>query len=70
MPSWIELICATGVVDSKSAARRLIKEGGAYLNNEKVLSEDYSPSEKELLQGRFLVLRKGKRELAAVEVIG
>jgi tyrosyl-tRNA synthetase len=35
-----------------------------------VLSEDYSPSEKELLQGRFLVLRKGKRELAAVEVIG
>jgi len=70
MPSWIELICATGVVDSKSAARRLIKEGGAYLNNEKVLSEDYSPSENELLQGRFLVLRKGKRELAAVEVIG
>ena len=31
IPSWIELIVATGIVDSKSAARRIVKEGGAYL---------------------------------------
>ena len=70
LPSWVDLICATGVVESKSAARRLIKEGGAYLNNEKVASEDFVPTPEALLQGRFLVLRKGKRELAAVEVVG
>ena len=70
LPSWVDLICATGVIESKSAARRLIKEGGAYLNNEKVASEDFVPTPEALLQGRFLVLRKGKRELAAVEVVG
>ena len=33
IPSWVDLLVATGVVDSKSAARRIVKEGGAYLNN-------------------------------------
>ncbi|MSY70066.1 MAG: tyrosine--tRNA ligase, partial [Actinobacteria bacterium] len=35
IPTWVDLLAATGVVDSKSAARRIVKEGGAYLNNEK-----------------------------------
>lgn len=53
---------------SKSAARRAIKEGGAYLNNAKVTSEDAVPAESDLLHGRWLVLRRGKKSLAAVEV--
>ncbi|MCX6450790.1 MAG: tyrosine--tRNA ligase [Actinobacteria bacterium] len=69
-PTWVDLICATGVVDSKSAARRIVKEGGAYLNNEKITSEDFAPSVSDLIAGRFLVLRKGKRDLASVEVVG
>ncbi|MBU3692937.1 MAG: tyrosine--tRNA ligase [Candidatus Nanopelagicaceae bacterium] len=68
-PSWVDLLCAAGVVDSKSAARRVVKEGGAYLNNEKISGEDFKPQQNDLLHGRFLVLRKGKRDLAAVEVI-
>ena len=36
IPTWVDLLAATGVVDSKSAARRIVKEGGAYLNNEKI----------------------------------
>jgi tyrosyl-tRNA synthetase len=67
-PSWVDLITSAGVVDSKSAARRIIKEGGAYLNNVKVSAEDFAPSVNDLLHGKFLVLRKGKRDLAAVEV--
>ena len=39
IPTWIDLAAATGVVDSKSAARRIVKEGGAYLNNLKVEGE-------------------------------
>jgi tyrosyl-tRNA synthetase len=58
------------VVDSKSAARRIVKEGGAYLNNQKVESEDFAPSKADLLHGKYLLLRKGKRDLAAVEVLG
>jgi tyrosyl-tRNA synthetase len=69
-PTWVDLIAATGVVDSKSAARRIVKEGGGYLNNKKVESEDFTPSEADLLHGRYLLLRKGKRDLAAVVVEG
>ena len=68
-PSWVDLLCAAGVVDSKSAARRVVKEGGAYLNNEKISGEEFKPQQSHLLHGRFLVLRKGKRDLAAVEVV-
>jgi tyrosyl-tRNA synthetase len=68
-PSWVDLLAATGVVDSKSAARRIVKEGGGYLNNKKVESEDFTPSKDDLLHGKYLLLRKGKRDLAAVEVI-
>ena len=69
LPTWVDLLAATGVVDSKSAARRIVKEGGAYLNNVKVPSEDFTPTHENLLFGRFLLLRKGKRDLAAVEVV-
>jgi len=68
-PTWVDLLAATGVVDSKSAARRIVKENGAYLNNSKISGEDFAPTEGDLIHGRFLVLRKGKRDLAAVEAI-
>jgi tyrosyl-tRNA synthetase len=69
IPTWVDLIVASGVVDSKSAARRIVKEGGAYLNNEKISGEGFSPSSDDFLFGRFAILRKGKRDLAAVEVV-
>lgn len=68
IPSLIELLAATGVVDSKSAARRTIREGGAYVNNVKVTDEAFVPSRRDLLHGRFLVLRRGKRDIAAIEL--
>ena len=70
MPSWVELVVSAGIVDSKSAARRIVKEGGAYLNNAKIPTEDFSPQTSDLLHGKYLLLRKGKRDLAAVEVAG
>mgnify|MGYP000668968141 FL=1 len=66
--SWVDLITSSGVVESKSAARRVIKEGGAYLNNEKITGEDFTPKSSDLLHGQFLLLRKGKRDLVAVEI--
>ncbi|MGW7276412.1 tyrosine--tRNA ligase [Streptomyces sp. NPDC054864] len=64
----VDLLAEVGLVASKSAARRTVKEGGAYVNNTKVASEDAVPSRDELLHGRWLVLRRGKKNLAAVEV--
>jgi tyrosyl-tRNA synthetase len=69
LPSWVDLMVQSGVVDSKSAARRIVKEGGAYLNNQRVADEAAAPQKSDLLFGRFLVLRKGKRDLAGVELI-
>ena len=69
IPTWVDLLAATGVVGSKSAARRIVKEGGAYLNNEKISGEDFAPQKSDFLCGKYAVLRKGKRDLAAVELI-
>ena len=68
IPSWVDLVTSSGVVESKSAARRVVKEGGAYLNNEKISGEDFTPKSSDLLHGQFLLLRKGKRDLVAVEI--
>jgi tyrosyl-tRNA synthetase len=69
LPPVVDLLTATGVAPSKSAARRVIAEGGAYLNNRKVTSPDALPERSDLLHGRFLVVRRGKRTVAGVEVV-
>ena len=66
--SLADLMAATGIVESKSAARRAIKEGGAYLNNAKIQDENFEPGTDDLIHGMFLVLRRGKREIGAVFV--
>ncbi len=68
LPQIADLMAQTGIVASKSAARRAIAEGGAYLNNVKVTAADAVPGAGDLLHGRFLVLRRGKRTVAGVEV--
>jgi tyrosyl-tRNA synthetase len=68
LPSIVDLMALTGIVPSKSAARRTIAEGGAYLNNAKVTAEDAVPSRADLLHGRYLILRRGKRSVGAVDV--
>jgi tyrosyl-tRNA synthetase len=70
LPAVADLMAAAGIVPSKSAGRRAIAEGGAYLNNEKVTEQDAAPQPGDLLHGRFLVLRRGKRTVAGAEVRG
>jgi tyrosyl-tRNA synthetase len=67
-PSVADLMDACGIVNSKSDARRTIAEGGAYLNNVKVTAQDAVPAENDLIDGRFLVLRRGKRTVGGIEV--
>ncbi len=69
LPPVADLMALCGIVPSKSAARRAIAEGGAYLNNVKVTEQDAVPSRADLLHGRFLVLRRGKRTVGAVEAV-
>ena len=64
----VDLLVGTGLVDSKGAARRAIKEGGAYVNNARVESEDWEPGPDDLLHGQWIVLRRGKKNFAGVKI--
>ena len=62
--SIAQLLVDCGLEASVSAARRAIREGGVYLNNEKVLDE--TQGLEQMLHGNIAVLRRGKKTLAAV----
>jgi len=69
LPPVADLLAGAGLVASKSAARRVIAEGGVHLNNRRVTDDAEIPTVADLLHGRFLVLRRGKRAVGGVEVI-
>jgi tyrosyl-tRNA synthetase len=69
LPPVANLMAAAGVASTVSAARRAIAEGGAYLNNQRVTDEKAVPRPEDLLHSRYLILRRGKRTVGAVEVI-
>jgi len=61
-----ELLEASGLVESRSAARRAVAEGGAYVNNQRASDPLAIPAEADWLHGRYLVLRRGKQHVAGV----
>ena len=66
--SLVELLVAAGLEKSNGAARRTIKEGGAYVNNERIDDAEWTVSEEDLLVGGWLVLRKGKKNFAGAKI--
>ena len=64
-----DLLVATGLSKSKGDARRTLSEGGVYVNNVRVEGDDWVPAPGDFLHGRWLVLRRGKRNVAGVERI-
>jgi tyrosyl-tRNA synthetase len=67
VPTVAALLQQTGLVGSLSEARRTVKEGGAYLNNQRVTDADAVPGEDAWLPGGWLVLRRGRRTIAGVQ---
>ena len=65
----VDLLVATGLAASKGAARRTIKEGGAYANNKRIESEEWQPETEDLLHGSWIVLRRGKKNFAGAKFI-
>nr|GLK35098.1 tyrosine--tRNA ligase [Rhodococcus wratislaviensis] len=65
----VDLLVLSGLCESKGAARRTVKEGGASVNNQKVSSEDWTPAPTDLLHGTWLVIRRGKRNFAGIKVL-
>lgn len=66
--SFVELMVQTGLADSKGAARRLIDQGGAYLNGEAIRDVNFSVGAAHLQEGALL-LRAGKKKYHRVVAI-
>lgn len=69
LPGVAAMLHRSGLCPSTSAARRAVVDGGAYVNNTRITDVDWKPTPGDLLHGRWLVLRRGKRSIAGVEVI-
>jgi len=65
-----DLLVATGLSKSKGEARRTVGEGGVYVNNVRIESDEWIPQTSDFLHDRWLVLRRGKRNIAGVVRVG
>jgi tyrosyl-tRNA synthetase len=63
--SVVEALVAVGLVESRKAARRVIDEGGASVNNVKVTDADAALREGDFLHGSVAVLKRGRKSMAA-----
>ena len=66
--SYLDLLVATELVKSKGDARRLIRNGGAYLNNEKVEDEALMIATSSLVESQFLLVGAGKKKKIVVKI--
>lgn len=66
----VDLLVVSGLSAGKGAARRTISEGGVSVNNIRIESDEWVPQPTDFLHGRWLVLRRGKRNIAGIERVG
>ncbi len=65
-----DILAETGLAASKGEARRKIREGGIYLNNRRAADEKAVLTRDEFLDGKVLVLRKGRKDYHLVRLMG
>ncbi|GAA4119921.1 tyrosine--tRNA ligase [Nocardioides fonticola] len=68
LPTIVDLLVEAGLAASRGEARRTVTEGGAYVNNQRVSDPEAAPTESDLIGGRWLVVRKGKKSFRGVEI--
>jgi tyrosyl-tRNA synthetase len=65
--SLVDLLVETGLVPSRGRARTTIEQGGAYVNNRRQDDPGYTVDPTDLIDGRYLVLRRGKKDYHLVK---
>jgi tyrosyl-tRNA synthetase len=68
--SVADALARSGLVASKGAGRRTIAEGGAYVGNVRVTDEAAALTSSDLLHGRWVLLRRGRRHIGGIRVDG
>jgi tyrosyl-tRNA synthetase len=66
--SLVDLLVETGLAPSRGRARTIIEQGGAYVNNRRQDDAGYTVGPDDLIAGRYLVLRRGKKDYHLVKV--
>lgn len=66
--SLVDLSVSAGLFESKSAARRLLKQGGVYLNNNRVDSESKRIEPQDIVDDKVLLLSAGKKNKVVVRI--
>lgn len=69
LPPAADLFVAAGIVKSKTEARRMIADGAAWVNNQKLESETVDITRESLLFGQYLVLRRGRKTIAGIKLL-
>jgi tyrosyl-tRNA synthetase len=65
----IDALTATGLCQSKGEARRTIKEGGAYANNNRINDVEAKLTVNSLASESVVVLRRGKKKYALIRLV-
>jgi tyrosyl-tRNA synthetase len=65
-----DLLAESSLASSKGDARRSIKGGGIYLNNERAVDQMQTVTLEKSIEGKFLILRKGKKKYHLVQIMG
>ena len=66
--SIVDMLVSAGLFESKSAARRMLKQGGVYMNNERVDNENKRVEEEDIVEGKGLVLSSGKKNKVVIRI--
>ncbi|MDA8118179.1 MAG: tyrosine--tRNA ligase [Actinomycetota bacterium] len=62
------LLAESGLAQSRSQARKLIEQGGIYLNNRRISDAEQRVTTADVLPGGRIMLRRGKKEYVSVVV--
>ncbi len=65
---YVDIAARIGLVSSKSEGTRLVKNGGAYLNNERILDPAFAISASDLIDGSYLLFSAGKKKRILIKV--
>ncbi len=67
--SLVDILVESGLAKSKGEARRAVAEGGIYLNNHRASEAAQAVTLGDIVDGRFLVLRKGRKNYHLVKIV-
>lgn len=64
--SYVDALVAAGLAESRKAARRTLAEGGASVNNTRIMDPEGQLGEEDFLHGKVAILKRGRKNLTAL----